>query len=172
MDKICELCGEEFKTYTRSRRFCCRSCSEQWQKQNLANDPTGENKRCKKCGTMQQVEAFRSKGNRRQPYCKPCMDIYQSERWIRKKVMAINYLGGKCVDCGFRGHPAAFDFHHEDGAIKEAEWSVLRRRSWNKIQKELDKCTLVCSNCHRIRHSQSKAWRIVPVAQLDSAKPS
>lgn len=47
----------------------------------------------------------------------------------------------------------AMHFHHRDGEMKDVSWTKLRLRSWDKIVLELDKCDLVCANCHAIIHS-------------------
>jgi hypothetical protein len=73
------------------------------------------------------------------------------DRWIARKKQAIAHMGGKCVDCGYIGHYAAYDFHHEGD--KEFEWTKLRLRSWESITNELAKCVLLCAICHRIRHA-------------------
>lgn len=81
---------------------------------------------------------------------------YQAE-WLRKrKRMAIQYLGGACVQCGYNGHYAALQFHHKDPATKTAKWSKFRGRRWSFVLKELDKCELLCTNCHLIHHAKSK----------------
>lgn len=71
---------------------------------------------------------------------------------------AIIYLGGKCQDCGVKVHPSVMDFHHRDESDKEFEWFKLRLRNWNDIIPELDKCDLLCSNCHRLRHTREDLW--------------
>jgi hypothetical protein len=66
------------------------------------------------------------------------------------KLKAIEYKGGKCVCCGYDKYPGVLDFHHLDQGVKE--FSIGARgytRSWEKIKTELDKCILVCANCHR-----------------------
>ena len=68
--------------------------------------------------------------------------------------MAIEYLGGKCQICGYRNCIEALDFHHRDP--KEKEFGLSQKgltRSWEKTRKELDKCILICSNCHREIHA-------------------
>lgn len=66
------------------------------------------------------------------------------------KLRAIEYKGGSCVCCGYDQHPGVLDFHHLDPALKEFSISGKgMTRSWGAIQKELDKCILVCANCHR-----------------------
>ena len=75
------------------------------------------------------------------------------ERRVKNKLKAIEYLGGKCCDCGiiskYRG---IYDFHHKDPRDKEHDPGSLMHYSWNRISKELDKCILLCANCHRTRH--------------------
>lgn len=71
----------------------------------------------------------------------------------RNKLRAIEYLGGKCSLCGYSKCSAALDFHHLEPLLKEHDPShVVRCWSWEKAKSELDKCILVCSNCHREIH--------------------
>ncbi len=67
-------------------------------------------------------------------------------------------MGGVCHDCGMTFHPACFDLHHEDPATKSYTWGKLRLLKWKTIKAELEKCTLLCSNCHRLRHVQPSLW--------------
>lgn len=85
--------------------------------------------------------------------CKKCHSTYCCERWRKKKIWAVAYLGGKCLDCGYDKHWIAFDFHHRDPAEKEFDWHKLKLKSPENMKKELDKCDLLCAICHRIRHS-------------------
>lgn len=58
-----------------------------------------------------------------------------------------------CETCGF-SHPACIDFHHHSGK-KEADLSkAISSKGWGKerILKEIKKCKVLCSNCHRILH--------------------
>lgn len=76
----------------------------------------------------------------------------------RKKLkkMAIEYKGGKCIFCGYDKCNDALDFHHLDSKEKEFGLSVRGlTRSWEKIKEELDKCILVCANCHRELHAEN-----------------
>ena len=77
---------------------------------------------------------------------------HQERRW-RKKNTLIERLGGKCVRCGFDDHPAALEFHHKDPATKEFTISPNMTRSIELLEREADKCILLCSNCHQIEHS-------------------
>ena len=71
---------------------------------------------------------------------------------VAMKHRAVAYLGGKCIKCGFDKHDAALEFHHRDGSSKEFNLAPMLMCSWEKIKAELDKCDLMCSNCHHIWH--------------------
>lgn len=81
-----------------------------------------------------------------------CSKCISKTRTSDVKAKAVKYLGGKCVDCGFKGHPVAFDFDHKNPSQKEFKISGKYIYRWSELVKELDKCQLRCSNCHRIRH--------------------
>lgn len=74
-------------------------------------------------------------------------------RRYRCKIKAIQYLGGKCVRCGFDGHHCAYEFHHVNPETKKFAIGSCANKSWKVLVAELDKCELLCSNCHRIEHS-------------------
>ena len=81
------------------------------------------------------------------------MTAYNREKRVEIKLRAIKYKGGKCIDCGGVFHPVAYDFHHLDPSKKDMQISKFTSISrWDEIEHELDKCILLCSNCHRVRH--------------------
>lgn len=71
-----------------------------------------------------------------------------------RKLKAVEYLGGRCNRCGKDWHPAIFEFHHRDPSTKEKDPSKLLHSSWDKVVAELDKCDLLCANCHRLTHHE------------------
>ncbi|MEZ4104504.1 MAG: hypothetical protein R3B60_04460 [Candidatus Paceibacterota bacterium] len=76
-----------------------------------------------------------------------------SDRRRKLKEMAIKYGGGKCQICGYKKCKRALSFHHKDANMKDFGLSAKGlTRSWEKIKKELDKCILVCANCHMELH--------------------
>lgn len=83
-----------------------------------------------------------------QPKCKT--KYYVDKNRKEHKIKAINYLGGKCKKCGYNRCPIALEFHHLDPSQKIFSISQIpHTRSWARIQEEIDKCELLCSNCHR-----------------------
>lgn len=58
----------------------------------------------------------------------------------------------KC-SCG-ESHPACLDFHHRNPEEKEGcVASFVRYGSWKIVEREIAKCDVLCSNCHRKLHS-------------------
>ena len=79
--------------------------------------------------------------------------IMVSERRRKLKDMAIKYKGGKCEKCGYNKCNGALDFHHLNPLEKDFSISSTgTTKSFERIKKELDKCILVCANCHREIH--------------------
>ena len=77
----------------------------------------------------------------------------QVVRSKQKKLKAIELKGGKCSRCDEK-HPAALCFHHIDPTTKSfsIDGRVFGNIKWGKIEKELDKCELLCFNCHLKEH--------------------
>lgn len=78
-------------------------------------------------------------------------------RRIRCKIAAVKLMGGKCIDCGWIGNIAAFEFHHLDPNEKEFGIGNVSNKTWDVVKVELKKCVLLCSNCHAIRHTNRDA---------------
>lgn len=81
----------------------------------------------------------------------------QKLRGLKRKLEAIESLGGSCSKCGYNKNISALDFHHLNP--KEKDFSLDIRKFSNfsngKLLKELDKCVLLCANCHREEHNPS-----------------
>ena len=96
---------------------------------------------------------------KRQPSTKTLEETRKSRveavqrRRLKIKGMAVDYKGGKCKCCGYNNYQGALEFHHLDPNGKD--FSIGQKghcRSWEKVKVELDKCVLVCANCHREIH--------------------
>lgn len=72
-------------------------------------------------------------------------------REFSKKIKAINHLGGKCKKCG-NTNIFHLVFHHKIPEEKEMSVSYALKLSWRNIIKEIEKCELLCENCHQEFH--------------------
>lgn len=130
-----------------------------------------ETKVCTKCKCEKSIEDFGKRGRSKDGFESQCKDCYnlRKRKWSNsslgmeaylkhlqrmrsKKLRAIDYLGGKCADCNGVFHECVYDFHHENPENKERTIASMRMFSFEKIKLELDKCVLLCANCHRLRH--------------------
>ena len=91
-------------------------------------------------------------------------NAYCINRWQQIKRQMIEYKGGKCYICGYDRCQDALEFHHINHEDKDPNFRNIKRWGWPKIQKELDKCVLLCSCCHKEEH-----YILGQVAQLDRA---
>jgi len=73
---------------------------------------------------------------------------YARRKALREKL--VSHLGGKCCICGYSKCLSALEGHHCDPLGKD--FSLSSGTSWERLQKEADKCVLLCSNCHREVH--------------------
>lgn len=66
----------------------------------------------------------------------------------------------KCIKCG-ENHPAALTFHHRDPSVKEIGISraISNRASKKKIIEEIEKCDVLCANCHlKLHFVERSSW--------------
>jgi hypothetical protein len=94
--------------------------------------------------------------------CRKCNVEAVSKRRKDIKTMALDYKGGKCEICSYDKCITSLDFHHLDPSQKDFGISHKgHTRSWEKVKVELDKCILVCKNCHgEIHEKQHKENKI------------
>lgn len=78
----------------------------------------------------------------------------------REVVNAIKTKRG-CADCGYSAHHAALDFDHIDrvAKTKTVAWLVSHAAPWSELLAEMEKCEVVCANCHRVRTYEREDWR-------------
>jgi len=72
-----------------------------------------------------------------------------AKRRRKIKTLAIEYKGGICQICGYKKYQGALDLHHINGKKEFGIGDKGYTRSWKKVKAELNKCILVCANCHR-----------------------
>jgi len=116
-------------------------------------------KHCTRCNKVKLSENFyrRRQGNDLSPYCKICTKDQTLERQRSFKRRCIEYKGGKCSKCGYDRYDGALEFHHLDPSQKDLSIAKARLTSFSdKVKEELDKCVLLCANCHREQHARDK----------------
>lgn len=77
-----------------------------------------------------------------------CNSCNANRRRVEVKKKCIAYKGGKCKRCGYCKCARAMGFHHRDRKKKDFTISKWMTKRWSLITTELDKCDLLCSNCH------------------------
>jgi len=165
MEKVCEKCDNTFNNTTpcntwvdiRGRRFCWEC--KPYNTGNRKALSESEFKVCPRCTLELPIEQFYIKANtgkrRTVTYCKICLPLYNKERELKVKIELILLKGGCCYLCGYKKNVYALDFHHRDPSKKEfnlAHTSGITQ----KVLDEIEKCDLVCSNCHREIHHLDK----------------
>jgi len=80
--------------------------------------------------------------------------------WTEKKALLVAYKGGLCEDCGLVFPNCCFQFDHRDLETKTFGISNNKRKSIDDLKTEVDKCDLVCANCHAIRTATNPALKL------------
>ena len=117
----------------------------------------GESRFCPKCEKECITSEFYSRRDKSNSssYCKKCTNYQTVVRQRNLKKQMIEYKGGKCERCGYNKYYGALEFHHIDPSKKDFSLSHLKRYKFDQIIiDELDKCMLLCSNCHREIHGE------------------
>jgi hypothetical protein len=155
----CKKCGIEFSSYVvinnerkniKNRKYCL-DCVPFKSKNTTSLD---RNRICQSCGRKYFYD--RKKGHKTTE-CNSCAT--NKKRFYLKPKM-IEYKGGKCKNCGYNKCIQALDFHHRDPQEKDFNLGGKHCYSWKRLKKELDKCDLLCSNCHREEHAKNYTYSL------------
>lgn len=86
--------------------------------------------------------------------CPVCNVERVQARRDKIKALAVEHKGGKCEVCGYDKCIGALEFHHLDPDEKEFTISGSgHTRSLDRVLEEIEKCILLCANCHREVHA-------------------
>ena len=125
---------------------------------------------CKDCGVeLSSENTYVRKSKVKPKLCRKCENKRRVALQQKRKIEAIEYKGGQCSVCGYKTFYGALEFHHVEPEEKEADWKNMQNWSLANIKRELDKCILVCSNCHRELHNEIYLAEIGSIAQQDRA---
>lgn len=78
-----------------------------------------------------------------------CPKCQGSDKRKAHKLKCVEYKGNCCQQCGYNKCLAALEFHHLDRTQKKFEINIAIKYKWELVLLELDKCVLLCANCHR-----------------------
>ena len=154
----CLLCGKikDYQTchLTSGASKSC-GCKNIQNLKNLENETI--EKKCKICGKNFSTTA----SGRLYCYeCSPKQIIAGSKEYQKAKKHAVKhqlivYKGGKCERCGYNKCEGALQFHHKNPSEKSFSLSnvnISKDLDMEKLYKEVDKCELLCANCHAEEH--------------------
>lgn len=138
-------------------------------KYNLKTDPhlynrpdiPDDQKLCSSCNTIKHLTEFHFHHKEKRPIssCKKCSTQRVLIRQQNFKQQCLDYKGGNgCERCGYNKSNVALDFHHRDSTTKDFAISRFKLYKFiDSVKEELDKCDVLCSNCHReVHHELSK----------------
>lgn len=160
--RYCKKCKEPLPTIVKvdgvrrnihSRRYCLRC--RPFKSGTGPFMPSGtrpsrdEDRLPQACEICQRVYVYdKGKGHSRRR-CNSCM--VNANRTARK-LRAIALKGGGCQICGYNRCARALTFHHTDPATKDFRLSY-GTFAWKTLLRELEKCVLICANCHAEVHA-------------------
>jgi hypothetical protein len=133
--------------------------------------------KCYRCGEEKHAEDFawrRKEKGQRDSHCRPCRSAYGREhyeanrqryidqaaaskrklRLARTKYLIEFFKTHPCVECG-ETDPVVLEFDH----LRDKLFAIgpeLSRKRWQSILDEIEKCEVVCANCHRRRTARRR----------------
>jgi 5-methylcytosine-specific restriction endonuclease McrA len=119
----------------------------------------GKTRLCPRCKNECDINDFYKRRGKENSsvYCKKCTNLQTIERQHILKQDMVNYKGGKCENCGYDKYLGALEFHHMNPKEKDFNLSQLKSYKFDQVIKnELDKCILLCANCHREIHQKDR----------------
>lgn len=143
---LCQNCHAEMHTINHKTNFDSRA------KENILVELVNGESRCEQCNKVYEYK--RGKGSTPR-LCNSCVS---HNRKNSLKVRAVEYKGGKCEACGYDKCVESLTFHHTDPSKKDFALSSMQQKDWATNLKELDKCQLLCFNCHQELHAKESKY--------------
>lgn len=145
MTFACTHCGITFdrkktKSVLPTNPFCSHNCFREHQQSKW---------KCRICYikiSKRRLYCDQHRKQMRPRIVSPYSSVKQRRQRIKER--AVEHKGGACSICGYNRCLRSLEFHHTDPTQKDFTIANNTGRSWNDILSELDKCILVCSNCH------------------------
>jgi hypothetical protein len=152
----------------------------------FVQDESQQTRRCGRCGHSKPPAEFawrRKARGQRDNYCRGCRAEYKQEHYAANRARYIAaalrrnqaiareraaylvefFADHRCVDCG-ESDPLVLEFDH----LRDKSFGIskgLRDHSWQAVLDEIDKCDVVCANCHRRRTAIRAGFARAAIAQ-------
>ena len=168
---ICKLCSSNFPLtvvvdgveHNLQRRKFCLKCSPfgAHNTRSLVTDDSGvvrvrgvnySNHGAHICNRCSREYVYEPRQGHQLTLCNSCVANRQRTR-VKQK--CVSYKGGRCQKCGYNRCLNVLGFHHRNPNEKDFSIADKRTWSWAKLKKELDKCDLLCANCHGEVHDKN-----------------
>ena len=147
-----------------------------------------ESRKCYRCGELKPIGEFawrRKAKGQRDSFCRPCRSAYGKEHYLANRQRYIDqaavvkrrlrhertlalieyFRTHPCVQCG-EPDPVVLEFDHVRDKGFDIGQNLLDYR-WEAIVEEIEKCEVVCANCHRRRTAQRRGAVRVVLTQGD-----
>lgn len=134
--------------YDFRHRVYCVACSPIGSRRKCGPKPNPEGRMKGRLIEFTCYCGKKHKNKNAQRLCSTCS--VKKQRHKRRK-WAIEKLGGKCIICGCDKH-YCLDFHHKNPSEKTFSLSSFWHYNIEMLKKEIEKCELICANCHREIH--------------------
>lgn len=122
----------------------CTVCAKEKHDEEFHKRKIGKNTICKDCRKVYIREHYK---NNKEKYIQSADKSRKKLReWMRELKKTLN-----CSKCG-ENHIACLDFHHIDPSSKVFTIGTFGNHSREEVEKEIKKCIVLCSNCHRKLH--------------------
>lgn len=136
-NKSCPQCGIDISTSHKNKKFCSAQCvnKDRYIKHGQRVSPEKRQQYYRDRTTRDgYMDKLRAQGRERSGVVREFLQTYKLERG--------------CADCGYKAHHVALDFDH---ITPDKKLNVCNAKSIEQAKSEIQKCEVVCSNCHRIR---------------------
>ena len=150
-------CTSRNVRYRRSKFSIPSAVNSSWLQEDKERLSLGLLK-CSSCKKVKPLDGFEKENNCRsgtRRKCKNCWYLRKREKWKLLKSQYVNILGRKCQNCGYNQCLSPLQFHHVVSESKEHTLSkiILIESRKQDVLAEIDKCCILCSNCHDAFHA-------------------
>lgn len=145
MDRHCKKCGDiipynvwiDGRMASLTNRIFCLKCSPYKSHNTRSDDPAISSELVNKYKTWPKERRM-------------IHTVRNIVRGTEAREKLIELAGGKCIKCGYCKCQRSMNFHHRDPSTKKFSLAVtiICRMEWDKVLEEIEKCDLLCANCH------------------------